>query len=155
MPPSFSFRQSLWTAFGAFCGLLVLSSLNEYYQYLSDDDFFPHCPFWCTRDHTIRLDRRSNVTTSQCRHGPSRRWSRVASFYLHCRIHLSSMVATRNGTGRRHCDRGKACTYASTCRSSRGAICIWKVQLCLLCVGGFVFGHFDHRSDGGQQYEHP
>jgi hypothetical protein len=68
---------------------------------------------------------------------------------------FGSMVATRNGTGRRHCDRDKACIYASSCRCSRGAICIWKVQLCLLCVGGFVFGHFDHHSNGGQQYEHP
>lgn len=40
IPPALSFRQALWTAFGAFCGLLVLSSLNEYYMTLSDDDYF-------------------------------------------------------------------------------------------------------------------
>jgi len=40
IPPSLSFRQSLWTAFGAFVGLLVLSSLNEYYKLLSDEEFF-------------------------------------------------------------------------------------------------------------------
>mmetsp|Transcript_36399 Transcript_36399/g.88160 ORF Transcript_36399/g.88160 Transcript_36399/m.88160 type:complete len:165 (+) Transcript_36399:626-1120(+) len=40
IPPALSFRQSLWTAFCAFCGLLVLSSLNEYYKYLTDDDFY-------------------------------------------------------------------------------------------------------------------
>jgi len=39
-PPTLSHRQSLWTCFGAFCGLLVLSSLNEYYQYLSEDDYY-------------------------------------------------------------------------------------------------------------------
>ena len=39
VPPSLSYRQSLWTTVGAFCGLLVLSSLNEYYQYLSDGDY--------------------------------------------------------------------------------------------------------------------
>jgi hypothetical protein len=40
IPPPLSFRQSLWTAFGAFVGLLVLSSLNEYYKFLSDDEYF-------------------------------------------------------------------------------------------------------------------
>ena len=39
IPPALSYRQSLWTTFGAFCGLLVLSALNEYYQYLSDGDY--------------------------------------------------------------------------------------------------------------------
>lgn len=39
IPPSLSFRQSLWTALGAFIGLLVLSSLNEYYKYLSNDEY--------------------------------------------------------------------------------------------------------------------
>ncbi len=37
--PSLSFRQALWTALGAFCGLLVLSVLNEYYQCLSHDEY--------------------------------------------------------------------------------------------------------------------
>lgn len=32
VPPALTFRQSLWTALGAFCGLLVLSSLHEYYK---------------------------------------------------------------------------------------------------------------------------
>jgi len=40
VPPSLSFRQTLWTILGAFCGLLVLSSLNEYYKMLSDEDYF-------------------------------------------------------------------------------------------------------------------
>ena len=40
VPPAMTFRQSLWTVFGAFCGLLVLSSLNEYYKILSNEDYF-------------------------------------------------------------------------------------------------------------------
>jgi hypothetical protein len=39
IPPPLSYRQSLWTVFGAFCSLLVLSALNEYYQYLSDGNY--------------------------------------------------------------------------------------------------------------------
>ena len=40
VPPALTLRQSLWTILGAFCGLVVLSSLNEYYMMLSDDDYF-------------------------------------------------------------------------------------------------------------------
>jgi len=40
VPPAMTFRQSLWTIFGAFCGLLVLSPLNEFYKILSDNDYF-------------------------------------------------------------------------------------------------------------------
>lgn len=40
VPPALTFRQTLWTILGAFCGLLVLSSLNEYYKMLSDEDYF-------------------------------------------------------------------------------------------------------------------
>ena len=40
IPPPLSFRQALWTIFGSFVGLLVLSSLNEYYQYLSEEEYY-------------------------------------------------------------------------------------------------------------------
>ena len=40
IPPPLSLRQSLWTAFGIFCSLLILSSLNRYYKYLSDEEYF-------------------------------------------------------------------------------------------------------------------
>lgn len=40
IPPSLSWTQSLWTVFGSFVGLLVLSSLNEYYKLLSDEEYF-------------------------------------------------------------------------------------------------------------------
>jgi hypothetical protein len=39
IPPGLSLRQSLWTALGAFIGLLVLSSLNEYYKLISDEEY--------------------------------------------------------------------------------------------------------------------
>jgi len=40
IPPTLSWRQTGWTIFGSFVGLLVLSSLNEYYRLLSDDEYF-------------------------------------------------------------------------------------------------------------------
>ncbi|CAB9513257.1 HPP family [Seminavis robusta] len=40
VPPAMTLRQTLWTILGAFCGLLVLSSLNEYYKILSDEDYY-------------------------------------------------------------------------------------------------------------------
>lgn len=40
VPPSLSWRQTLWTIFGSFVGLLVLSSLNQYYLILSDEDYY-------------------------------------------------------------------------------------------------------------------
>ncbi|KAL7553188.1 hypothetical protein ACHAWF_016441 [Thalassiosira exigua] len=39
-PPSLTWRQSLWTVFGSFVGLLVLSLLNEYYRLLSNEEYF-------------------------------------------------------------------------------------------------------------------
>ncbi len=40
IPPPLSMRQSLWTAFGTFCGLLVLSLLNEFYMRLSQEEYY-------------------------------------------------------------------------------------------------------------------
>lgn len=40
VPPALSTRQSLWTTFGAFCGLMVLAALNKIYMTLSDDYYF-------------------------------------------------------------------------------------------------------------------
>jgi hypothetical protein len=40
IPPPLSTQQSLWTIFGVFCGLLALSSLNELFQYLSQEEYF-------------------------------------------------------------------------------------------------------------------
>lgn len=42
IPPSLSWKQTMWTIFGSFIGLLVLvlSLLNEYYCLLSDDDYY-------------------------------------------------------------------------------------------------------------------
>jgi hypothetical protein len=62
-----------------------------------------------------------------------------------------TQVETRNVMGR-VVDSGNCARKEKS--AVEVAICIWKVQLCLLCVGGFVFGHFNHHSDGGQQYEH-
>lgn len=39
VPPSMSTRQSLLTIFGVFCSLLILSSLNQYYQMVSDHEY--------------------------------------------------------------------------------------------------------------------
>ena len=39
IPPAVSVRQSLWTFFGAFCGLLLATSLNECYRFLSDGTY--------------------------------------------------------------------------------------------------------------------
>lgn len=39
-PPSLSWQQSAWTVLGSFTGLLILSSLNLYYRFLSDDEYF-------------------------------------------------------------------------------------------------------------------
>jgi hypothetical protein len=40
VPPALSTQQSLWTTFGAFCGLMVLAALNKIYMTLSDDYYF-------------------------------------------------------------------------------------------------------------------
>ena len=40
VPPAMTSRQAIWTTFGAFCGLLVVSSLNEYYKILSNKEYF-------------------------------------------------------------------------------------------------------------------
>ena len=40
IPPSLSWKQTFWTVFGSFVGLLVLSSLNEYYKLLSNEEYF-------------------------------------------------------------------------------------------------------------------
>lgn len=40
IPPAPQYTHAMWTVLGAFFGLLVLSSLNLYYQYLSSDELF-------------------------------------------------------------------------------------------------------------------
>jgi HPP family len=68
IPPPLSFRQSLWTAFGTFVGLLVLSSLNEYYKYLSDEDYYLLIgPFGAMVGHFfILLSYATNVFLTFC-----------------------------------------------------------------------------------------
>eukprot|EP00536_Pseudo-nitzschia_multiseries_P002593 jgi/Psemu1/183851/e_gw1.34.79.1 len=40
IPPAPSASHAIWTTAGAFCGLLVASSLNQYFRYLSNDELF-------------------------------------------------------------------------------------------------------------------
>lgn len=40
IPPPMTVKQTLWTILGAFCGLLTLSSLNEYIKDESDNKYF-------------------------------------------------------------------------------------------------------------------
>jgi len=39
IPPSMSWKQTLWTIFGSFVGLILLSALNQYYRLLSDNEY--------------------------------------------------------------------------------------------------------------------
>lgn len=40
IPPGMTLQQSLWTIFGVFVSLLILSSLNELFQFVSNSEYF-------------------------------------------------------------------------------------------------------------------
>mmetsp|Transcript_15933 Transcript_15933/g.44076 ORF Transcript_15933/g.44076 Transcript_15933/m.44076 type:complete len:626 (+) Transcript_15933:247-2124(+) len=40
IPPAPNTSHAMWTVFGSLCGLLILSSLNQYYRYLSENELF-------------------------------------------------------------------------------------------------------------------